>query len=107
MTDARRLAPPISDEDEAEIQRQIAEDPDDKEMTDEQFAKRLTPEEALPPGFLAAVRARRGPGRKVAKQAVTLRLDPDVVEAFKADGPGWQSRVNAALREVKKLPKRA
>lgn len=105
MTDAKR--PEISDEEEAEIQRQIAENPEDHEMTDEQFANRLTPEEALPPGFLAAVRARRGPGRKPAKQVVTLRLDPDVVDAFKAEGPGWQSRVNAALREAKKLPKRA
>lgn len=108
MSNAKRPPlPDISDAEEAEIQRMIAEDPDDHEMTDEQFANRLTPEQALPPGFLAAVRARRGPGRKPAKQTVTLRLDPDVLEAFKADGPGWQSRVNAVLRDAKKLPKRA
>ena len=107
MSNAKSLATEISDAEEAEIQRQIAEDPDDHEMTDEQFAKRLTPEQALPPGFLAALRSRRGPGKKPAKQAVTLRLDPDIVDAFKADGPGWQSRVNAALREAKRLPKRA
>ncbi|MGY0613177.1 MULTISPECIES: BrnA antitoxin family protein [unclassified Luteimonas] len=29
----------------------------------------------------------------------TIRFDKDVLEAFKADGPGWQSRMNAALRE--------
>jgi len=34
------------------------------------------------------------------KVPVSLRLDPDVVEAFKADGPGWQSRMNAALRKA-------
>ena len=35
-----------------------------------------------------------------AKQQVTLRLDPDVIERFRADGPGWQGRMNAALRKV-------
>lgn len=34
------------------------------------------------------------------KLSTTIRLDPDVVEAFKADGPGWQSRMNAALRKA-------
>ncbi len=34
------------------------------------------------------------------KVSTTIRLDPDVLEAFKADGPGWQSRVNAALRKA-------
>ena len=30
--------------------------------------------------------------------AVDLRLDPDVLDAWKATGPGWQTRVNDALR---------
>ena len=34
------------------------------------------------------------------KIAVSLRLDADVVEKFKATGPGWQSRMNAALRRA-------
>jgi uncharacterized protein (DUF4415 family) len=34
------------------------------------------------------------------KKAVSLRLDNDVVERFKADGPGWQSRMNEALRKA-------
>jgi len=33
------------------------------------------------------------------KQQVTLRLDPEVLDAFRATGKGWQSRINAALRE--------
>ena len=35
-----------------------------------------------------------------AKVQTTLRLDPDVLDAFKADGPGWQTRMNAALRKA-------
>ena len=30
----------------------------------------------------------------------TLRLDPDVLERFKAEGKGWQGRINAALRRA-------
>lgn len=33
------------------------------------------------------------------KVSVKLRLDPDVVEVMRATGPGWQTRVNRALRE--------
>ena len=32
------------------------------------------------------------------KQAVTLRLDPDILSWFKAQGPGYQTRINAVLR---------
>ena len=34
------------------------------------------------------------------KQQVTLRLDSAVVEGFRAQGAGWQSRVNAELRKA-------
>ncbi|MBN9040024.1 MAG: hypothetical protein BGP05_21050 [Rhizobiales bacterium 62-47] len=34
------------------------------------------------------------------KEQVTLRIDQDVLEYFQADGPGWQDRVNAALRKA-------
>ena len=44
---------------------------------------------------------RGGRSRKAAaKQAVNIRLDPDVVAHFRDGGPGWQSRMNAALRKV-------
>lgn len=34
------------------------------------------------------------------KQAISLRVDADVLDKFKADGPGWQSRMNEALRKA-------
>jgi len=34
------------------------------------------------------------------KRQVTLRLDSEVLDRFRAAGPGWQSRINAALRKV-------
>ena len=34
------------------------------------------------------------------KEQVTLRIDQDVLEHFQADGPGWQDRINEALRKA-------
>jgi uncharacterized protein (DUF4415 family) len=31
---------------------------------------------------------------------VLVKLDPDVVDKFRATGPGWQGRMNAALRKA-------
>lgn len=43
---------------------------------------------------------RRGrPKASQTKQALTVRYDVDVIEAFKATGAGWQTRMNAALRD--------
>ncbi|WP_295396766.1 BrnA antitoxin family protein [uncultured Thiodictyon sp.] len=41
---------------------------------------------------------RRGPGRAPAKVSTTIRLDADVLAALKATGPGWQTRINDAMR---------
>ena len=46
-----------------------------------------------------ALRRTRGLGKKPAKEQVAIRLDRDVVGAFRAGGPGWQTRVNAALKQ--------
>lgn len=42
----------------------------------------------------------RPPLRDAAKRQVTLRLDPDVIEKFREGGPGWQARMNEALRKA-------
>lgn len=34
------------------------------------------------------------------KEMVSLRIDRDVLEFFQKDGPGWQERINAALRKA-------
>ena len=49
----------------------------------------------------AKAKVQRGrPKADAPKKSITLRLDPDVVAAFKSAGPGWQSRMNAALRKA-------
>ena len=50
-----------------------------------------------------AEKMRRGPGRPpldTPKRQVTIRLDDEVVQAFRRDGKGWQARMNAALRKA-------
>ncbi len=36
----------------------------------------------------------------VGREAVTLKIDNDVLAHFQDDGPGWQDRINAALRQA-------
>jgi uncharacterized protein (DUF4415 family) len=86
---------------EADIQAMIASDPDAPEATDEQLAKAVPFTEAFP--ALAEEMRKNVGGRPKAenpKVAVSLRLDPDVVARFKAQGPGWQTRMNEALRQA-------
>ncbi|WP_267381558.1 BrnA antitoxin family protein [Sphingomonas sp. GC_Shp_6] len=45
----------------------------------------------------------RPPQRDKAKQQVTLRLDADVLAWFRESGPGWQGRLNEALRKIARL----
>ncbi len=73
---------------------------DNPEMTDQQLAELRPASEVLPPAlYRALTRRSRGPQKAPTKQLVSLRLDPDVLAHFRATGPGWQSRINAALRE--------
>ena len=48
---------------------------------------------------IQALRKSRGQGKKPPKEQVAIRLDQEVLGAFRAGGPGWQTRVNAALKE--------
>jgi uncharacterized protein (DUF4415 family) len=78
-------------------------DDDNPEWTKEDFAKARPPAEVLPPELLGQFKGTRGPQKAPTKIAVSLRLSPDVVKHFKATGPGWQSRIDEALRKVAKL----
>jgi uncharacterized protein (DUF4415 family) len=48
---------------------------------------------------IGALRRTRGPNRNPTKEQVAIRIDSEVLGAFKAGGPGWQSRMNTALKE--------
>lgn len=77
---------------EKAINRGIAADPDTYIPSDEAFAR---------------MKRRGRPKSEETKVQLTVRYDQDIVESFKADGPGWQSRMNDALRQWLKEHKRA
>lgn len=87
-------------EEAAAIDAAIADDPDTWEATGP-----LRPVEEVHPEIVKAYREGK---LKIAphlrkehpKTRVTIRLDADVVARLRADGPGWQTRANAALREA-------
>jgi len=78
------------------------DDIDIPELTDAELAQ-ARPFAEVFPELAEKMRQVGRPRSDHPKVAVSIRLDQDVVEAFKKDGPGWQSRMNAALREAAHL----
>ena len=95
-----------TDEEDAAINRGIALDEDIPELDEEWFKRARPAREVLPEIFGkegAEELLNRGSGRppkENPKARVTIRLDADVVEWLKNQGPGYQTRINAILREA-------
>ncbi|HTV70513.1 MAG TPA: BrnA antitoxin family protein [Rhizobiaceae bacterium] len=102
MTGRFSHLPPLTDEEEAQIQRQIASDPDNPEITDEQIAAGGKTFAEMFPDLAESIRRARGrPKIEAPKQAVTLRLDPATLEKFKATGKDWRAKMSEALDKAK------
>ncbi|AJX33984.1 BrnA antitoxin family protein [Burkholderia oklahomensis] len=86
MSSKREIVMP-TDEADAAIIRGIAADPDTFDVPAEDFAK------------MTRGGKRGRPPHEVPKVQLTVRYDVDIVDAFKATGEGWQTRMNDALRE--------
>ena len=78
------------------------DDPDLPEWPDEVWdrAEIAIGGRVIRPATGTLTRAGRPPQGAAPKRQVTLRLDPDVIDRFRAGGAGWQSRINAALRKA-------
>lgn len=70
-----------------QINQGIRQDPDNPEWTDEMFSRVV-----------------RGPQKAPTKKQITVRFDPDIIDWFKAQGAGYQSRMNEALRRYMNKP---
>jgi len=75
-------------------------DDENPEWTDEDFKRARLPHEVLSPEVLKAFPKTRGAQVEPKKIPISIRLTAEVVERFKADGPGWQSRIDEALKKV-------
>jgi uncharacterized protein (DUF4415 family) len=79
-------------------------DEDNPELTDEWFARARPAAEVLREQFGAEavahlLKPRRGrPPKASRKRATNIRLSPEVLEYFRATGPGWQTRVDEILK---------
>ena len=74
-----------TDSEDAQITAAALTDPDNLPLTDAELSQ-----------------FKRGRGRPLGsgrKEQITLRLDTEILEQFKATGNGWQTRINEALRD--------
>jgi uncharacterized protein (DUF4415 family) len=103
MNEHDKLTPPTADEVDA-IERGITQDPDNPEWTEDDFRRARPAHEALSEIFgeeNAEQLLKRTPGRppkEDAKERITIRLDADILEWLKNQGPGYQTKINTILR---------
>jgi uncharacterized protein (DUF4415 family) len=75
-----------------------------RELTREDIRAMRPAVEVLPPELLAILPKRkpgqRGPQHAPVKKKISLRVDAEVLAYYKATGPGWQGRVNEALKKA-------
>ena len=84
-TKSGRILELPSPEEDAQITAAALTDPDNLPLTDAELSQ-----------------FKRGRGRPLGsgkKEQVTLRLDAEILEQFRATGNGWQTRINDALRD--------
>ncbi|HZY69129.1 MAG TPA: BrnA antitoxin family protein [Devosia sp.] len=88
MTSKRKLPPPPPDfDDDAPV------------LSDEEILRLRPAREFFELHGIPMPVPRGRPKAEKVKTSVTIRLDADIVEEYKAGGPGWQTRMNEDLRE--------
>lgn len=73
---------------------------DNPELTAEELAQMRPMSEAMPELHAAIVKTIRARGPSGTKATISILLDDDMVAKLRASGPGWQDRVNDALRKL-------
>ncbi|ACQ67648.1 hypothetical protein BJP44_04335 [Candidatus Williamhamiltonella defendens] len=68
-----------------------------RELKEEDFVLMRPAEEVLPLSLLKTLGI-RGPQKAPTKQKITIRLSQEVVDAFRATGKHWQSRMDCAMK---------
>ena len=87
----KRLNPELPDNDNPEWNKQ--------DMIRARPASEVLPELFGVQAAKAMLKPRGRPPAEVVKDRITIRLSPDVTAAFRASGDGWQTRIDAALKD--------
>lgn len=83
---------------ETAIQVGVIRDQDTLELGQDWF-QRARPATEVVPHVVERWRRTRGKQKAPTKEAISIRLDQDVLAHYRASGRGWQSRINEALRK--------
>ena len=97
-TNRRKIIRPTPEED-AEINRQIAEDPDTFELDEEWFKEAKTSEEIIP-HILERYLQENEDLESGRKERLRILVDKEVLDYFRNQGGNWHSRINEALKQV-------
>ena len=89
-----------------QLKKVINDDTENPEWTAEDF-RRSRPAAEMLPEIVEEYRKGRGPQKQPKKVQTTLRLSPEVLEFFKMQGPGWQKKIDEALKEWKRVHSKA
>ena len=88
-------------ENERDTMRRLLEEDDAPPWSDEVFARaELRHGDTVIRPATGTLTKRGRPKLENPKRQVTLRLDPEIVEHFRATGTGWQSRINEVLKKA-------
>ena len=87
----KRLNPELPDNDNPEWNKQ--------DISNARPASEVLPELFGMQAAKAMLKPRGRPPVDVVKDRITIRLSPDVTAAFRASGEGWQTRMDAALKD--------
>ncbi|MDX2290336.1 MAG: BrnA antitoxin family protein [Hyphomicrobiaceae bacterium] len=90
----------LTPEEDTRIEAAAEGDLNNRPYTDEEWARANFLPHEQHQERMKRLRGQRGRQKAPAKKLVSLRLDPDVLEHFRETGPGWQARINTALRKA-------
>ena len=99
MTNRARKIRMLSPEEDAEINRQIAEDPDTFEL-DEEWFRQAKPSAEIIPHMLEKYHQEQEDLKSGRKERLRILLDKEVLDYFRGIGGDWHSRINQTLRQV-------
>ncbi len=83
----------------AHVTRENWDAVDVPELSGKEIAN-MRPAAEVVPDIVASFQRTRGPQKAPKKVQVTLRLDPDILDHYKAKGAGWQTQINNDLRRA-------